>query len=78
MAKKKYAPDQEILVYEHDYMTEDELTETFAEFIRRKRKEVLSYTGKEGLSIQEHADRLGLSKGIYQKILKGKCPINKI
>lgn len=69
MAKKKSSPEQEILLYEREYMNEDELTETFAEFIRRKRKEVLSHTGKEGISIQEHADLLGLSKGMYQKIL---------
>lgn len=69
MTKKKMSPEQEYLLYEREYMTEDEPTDTFAEFIRKKRKEVLSPTGKEGISIQEHADLLGLSKGMYQKIL---------
>lgn len=69
MKKEKLAPEQEILLYEREYMTEDELSDSFAEFIRKKRKEVLSPTGKEGISIQEHADLLGLSKGMYQKIL---------
>lgn len=69
MAKEKLSSEQEYLLHEHEYMTEDKLTDTFAEFIRKKRKEVLSPTGKEGISIQEHADLLGLSKGMYQKIL---------
>ena len=69
MKKEKLAPEQEILLYEREYMTEDELSDSFAEFIRKKRKEVLSPNGKEGISIQEHADLLGLSKGMYQKIL---------
>lgn len=69
MTKEKLSPVPEILLYERKYMPEDELTDTFAEFIRKKRKVVLSPTGKDGISIQEHADRLGLSKGMYQKIL---------
>ena len=67
--KKKERSEEETLLYEHEYMNEDGSKKTFADFIRKKRKEVLSPTGKEGLSIQEHADLLGLHKGMYQKIL---------
>lgn len=69
MAKKNLPPEQDILLYEHEYMTEDEPTETFADYIRKRRKEVLSPTGEDGLTIEDHADLLGLSKGMYQKIL---------
>lgn len=69
MKKEKLLPEQEIVLNEYEFMSEDKRVETFAEFIRQKRKEVLSPTGKAGISIQEHADLLGLSKGMYQKIL---------
>ena len=47
MKKEKLAPEQEILLYEREYMTEDELSDSLAEFILKKRKDVLSPNCKE-------------------------------
>ena len=65
--KKCFISEREEGNYEH-------LSESFAEFIRRKRKEVYNSSGTKILSIGEHAQRLGLSKDMYQKILNKQKP----
>lgn len=42
---------------------------TFAQYISQKRKEVFSVSGKEGISIGEHAKMLDISQEMFRKIL---------
>lgn len=65
---KYHRKKEEIVLYELEELIEDG-EETFAKYIRKKRKEKISPSTKKALSIKEHADMLGLSQEMYRKIL---------
>ena len=74
MKRNINSTEKEFLLYNRDYMAEEEQFESFSSYIRAKRKEVLIPNKKEGISIQEHAELLGLSQGMYQKIVNKQKP----
>lgn len=63
----------EYLLSERDMHDEVE-NQTFAQYIREKRKEVFSMSGKVGISIGEHAEKLGITKEMFRKILNKQKP----
>lgn len=65
--------DEHVLHEQEDYVA-NESSESFADYIRRKRKEMLCPSGDKTLSIGEHASRLGLSQEMYRKILNKQKP----
>ena len=72
-AYKRKVEDEYVLYEREDFVT-DEDSESFADYIRRKRKEVYNASGDKILSIGEHARRLGLSQEMYRKILNLQKP----
>lgn len=65
--------DKDYILNEHNILDKPEDL-TFAKYIKSKRKEVRSPSGKEGISIGEHAEMLGLSQEMFRKILNKQKP----
>lgn len=64
---------EDYVLSERDVLTESEGL-SFAQYIRKKRKEVFNASGKEGISVGEHAGKLGLSQEMFRKILNKQKP----
>ena len=70
---KEEKKEDHVLHEQEDYV-DSESTESFAEYIRRKRKDVDSPYSDKALSIGEHASLLGLSQEMLRKILNKQKP----
>lgn len=74
--KRKNKLEKTYVLYETSMANNDDENVSFAKYIKEKRREALSHSGdsKQSMSIDEHAELLGLSKEMYRKILNKQKP----
>lgn len=70
---KEIGMNEGYVLSERDMLAEPQKL-SFAQYIRQKRREVFSASGKEGISVGEHAGKLGLSQEMFRKILNKQKP----